>query len=169
MTQEEKQLLFKDICARLPYGVICVTTSVYYDIDDNEVGKAQGRLVSINRHGASFVDDKDDTTFGADFEDNGQIGFKPYLRPMSSMTEEEYTEYCTMRGRNCDYGEATISVSKSLYPRHLYDDGEPVKITVYYPNPVIQDWLNKKMFDYRGLIPKGLAIEAPEGMYSENC
>lgn len=89
MTQKEKQLLIKDLCGRLPYGVICVTTSVYYDNDDNEIGQAQGRLVSINKHGASFVDDRDDTTFGADFEDNGQIGFKPYLRPMSSMTEEE--------------------------------------------------------------------------------
>lgn len=132
MTQEEKQLLLKDLCGRLPYGVICVTTSVYYDNDDNEIGQAQGRLVSINKHGASFVDDRDDTTFAADFEDNGQIGFKPYLRPMSSMTEEEYQEFG-------------------------YD------VLRYTPREF--DWLNAHHFDYRGLIEKGLALEAPEGIY----
>lgn len=136
MTQEEKRLLLKDLCARLPYGVICVTTSVYYDNDDNEIGQAQGRLVSINRHGASFVDDRDDTTFGADFEDNGQIGFKPYLRPMSSMTEEEYAK------------------KEELFGSYILDN-----------NPAYIDWLNAHHFDYRGLIEKGLALEAPEDMY----
>ena len=140
MTQEEKRLLLKDLCARLPYGVICVTTSVYYDDDDNEIGQAQGRLVSINKHGASFVDDRDDTTFGADFEDNGQIGFKPYLRPMSSMTEEEKEE-----------NEMFFhSYSTSLDERKSME-----RI----------DWLLEHHFDYRGLIEKGLALEAPKGMY----
>jgi hypothetical protein len=146
MTQEEKQLLLIDLCARLPYGV-----KLRY-VEDLVVKKESHTITLNNIYLEHII--------------NGDADIKPYLRPMSSMTEEEYTEYRTMQGRNCDYGEATICVSKSLYPRHLYDDGEPVKITVYYPNPVIQDWLNKKMFDYRGLIPMGLALEAPEGMYN---
>lgn len=143
MTQEEKRLLLKDLCARLPYGVICVTTSVYYDNDDNEIGQAQGRLVAINKHGASFVDDRDDTTFGADFEDNGQIGFKPYLRPMSSMAEKEYLKYSETR----DW-------------RYVDDDHYE-----YFDTLETFDWLNEHHFDYRGLIEKGLALEAPEDMY----
>ena len=60
----------------------------------------------------------------------------PYLRPMSSMTEEERKEY-----------QAFFN----------YDGVE-------YPEEYI-DWLNAHHFDYRGLIEKGLALEAPEGMY----
>ena len=59
----------------------------------------------------------------------------PYLRSMDSMTEEEYDELCE------------LTKSKFI--------GDSKEI----------DWLNKKMFDYRGLIPMGLAIEAPEEMY----
>lgn len=61
---------------------------------------------------------------------------KPYLRPMSSMTEEEYDELCELANSKF------IGDSKEI------------------------DWLNKKMFDYRGLIPMGLALEAPEEMYN---
>ena len=144
MKQEEKQLLLRDLCARLPYGVIL------YD----EHCKKDYKLISL------------DVNCFINYDIANSINhIKPYLRPMSSMTEEEYTKYRTMQGRNCDYGEATICVSKSLYSGLLYDDNEPLKITVYYPNPVIQDWLNKKMFDYRGLIPMGLALEAKEDMY----
>ena len=130
MTQEEKKLLLKDLCARVYYGVL-------FMVHNDEINEPV-KLLSINPKRDKPLEindgyDENSSTYW-NIED-----VKPYLRPMSSMTEEEYTGYCTMRGRNCDYGEATISVSKSLYPRHLYDDGEPVKITVFYPNPVIQD------------------------------
>ena len=149
MTQEEIELLFQDLCARLPYGV---KVSIERDFPNNP------QIVEkIAKDGEIIVND----ILAYDI-----YYYKPYLRSLSSMTEKEYTKYRTMQGRNCDYGEATICVRKSLYSGLLYDDNEPVKITVYYPNPVIQDWLNKKMFDYRGLIPMGLALEAPEEMYS---
>lgn len=65
---------------------------------------------------------------------------KPYLRPMSSMTAEEQEE---------------------LKQVALVDnEGVPGDIPAYI------DWLNKNMFDYRGLIPMGLALEASEGMYN---
>lgn len=67
------------------------------------------------------------------------IEVKPYLRPMSSMTAEEQEE---------------------LKQVALVDnEGVPGDIPAYI------DWLNKNMFDYRGLIPMGLALEASEGMY----
>ena len=146
MTNEEKQLLLKDLCARLPYGVICRTTSVYYDNDDNELGQVQGTLVSIDKRRASFVDYRDNTAFGAYFEYNGQIGFKPYLRPMSSMTKEEEKEY-----------------SETCFFSH--EIGEIPTLETF-------DWLNAHQFDYRinpstgeTLIESNLAIEAPKDMY----
>ena len=70
------------------------------------------------------------------FSYHNNFTIKPYLRPMASMTEEE----------------------KINYRAFFNYDG------VEYPDEYI-DWLNKNMFDYRGLIEKGLALEAPEGMY----
>ena len=109
MTQEEKQLLLKDLCARLPYGV-----------------KFQGEDSNVYTLDAANY-------FALQVEG---VVFKPYLRPMSSMTMEEKREY--------------IPVGRGMSP----------------DNPsVLADWLNEHYFDYRGLIEKGLALEAPEGMY----
>ena len=127
MTQEEKDLLLKDLCARLPYGVIC-----------DRLGKPK-KLLGV------YPTKK----FPLEF-DNGEYmpsnymleDIKPYLRPMSSMTEEEKAEYWYIK---C--------------PK--YDDNGYI-IDTYGE---IIDWLNKNKFDYRGLIPIGLALEAPEGMY----
>jgi len=115
MTQEEKQLLLKDLCARLPYQPLCkkVDTEDDFCECDAPLGYSLRDLV------------------------DNKIIIKPYLRPMSSMTEEEKIDY-----------QAFFN----------YDGVE-------YPDEYI-DWLNKNMFDYRGLIEKGLAIEAPEGMYN---
>lgn len=104
MTPEEKQLLLKDLCARLSYGV--VVRSTYYTID----------II---------------------LDDNWTV--KPYLRPMSSMTEEEKKE-----------------LNNVLEFQYYSDDSCMCEST---------DWLNAHHFDYRGLIEKGLALEAPEGMY----
>ena len=117
MTQEEKQLLLADLCARLPYGVICQLSS-----------------------GDTSITEKLGIGGLSDFM-NGSMKIKPYFRPMSSMTEEEEDEY--MIARQKDIAEAYIHAT---------------------PQNAI-DWLNKKMFDYRGLISMGLALEAPEGMY----
>lgn len=109
MTQEEKQLLLKDLSARLPYDP-------FIKIGENpHAFKLSQRVRWIYSYGR--VENMFDNT-------------KPYLRPMSSMTEEECKEV-----------------------------GE--HITIYDT----VDWMNEHHFDYRGLIPMGLAIEAPEGMY----
>jgi len=127
MTQEDKELLLKDLSARLFYGVICKTS------------KGNGHLCSINQ-----------TIFGVEyginikaterdyFNDSEEI-IKPYLRPMSSMTEEEVDEFTQF---------------------DVYADGEYIM-----PNYEAINWLNANHFDYHGLIEMDLALEAPEGMY----
>ena len=123
MTQEDK-LLFKDLCARWFYGVIVSVT------DGTIKYNAYIESVSYKYIQVSPVDS--DSIFTAyTFYKISDV--KPYLRPMSSMTEEEREEYLT----ECDKdAESTLSA-----PHHHGIN-----------------WLNKNMFDYRGLIPKGLAI-----------
>ena len=131
MTQEEKLLLLKDLCARLPYGAICHTP------------KGDGHLCSINQtifgteYGLNINPLKRD--YFNDSETDEQI-VKPYLRPMSSMTEEEKDYYDSM----------FIEVEGDFF--------------AMFPTTVI-DYLNSHHFDYRGLIKRGLALEALEGMY----
>ena len=105
MTQEEKNLLLKDLCARLPYGVkihIGKTQRI------EEFGDINLRIGAIN---------------------NTYADVRPYLFPLSSMTEEQEKEW-----------RYTLS-----------SDGNITYETV--------DWCNKNHFDYRGLIPMGLAID----------
>ena len=140
MTQEEKELLLRDISARLSYrGLICQTN------------KGKGTLISLE---CSFGEDLVYVDFGysqaEEFDLNEDDEVKPYLRPMSSMTEEELKEFAYTILQQPDLDAVrnwrTLSIDLEELSKVL-------------------DWLNKKMFDYRGLIPMGLALEAPEGMY----
>lgn len=116
MTQEEKQLLLKDLCARLPYWVkINIRNDYTLSMEDME----------LNPYHL--------TTASYDVE---YRGLRPYLRPMSSMTEEEKEEYC------------------DLQDKFLYSSQYPV--TDAYE---LFDWLNAHHFDFRNLIEKGLAID----------
>jgi len=72
---------------------------------------------------------------------------KPYLRPMESMTDDEREDW--YRQSKVDY-DCEFKPEPTLSPEHCY---------------LSVDWLNKYGFDYRGLIPMGLALEAPKGMY----
>lgn len=132
MTQKDKELLRKDLCARLAYGVMCKT---------NNSDKPQ-RLKGIIKHHKLWW-----------FEFDGFRGLecKPYLRPMSSMTDKELATFLEIRGMNLNSeelqsfreGQTAIVSTLPSYSRHV-------------------DWLNAHHFDYRGLIPKGLAIEVTE-------
>lgn len=117
MKQEHKELLLRDLCARLPYGI----KASYYGADEE----------------CETWDEVDGVAF--DYVEIGQYSLpiervKPYLFPMSSMTEEQKNEYqyITERWMN----DSSYSISDSI------------------------DWLNKNHFDYRGLIPMGLALDA---------
>lgn len=125
MTQEEKQLLLRDLCGRLPYGV-----------------KFQGEDSNVYTLDAANY-------FALQVED---VVFKPYLRPMSSMTEEE---------RRCLLEE--LGFDEDLENGELNDFGSYVYRSVNVL-PLF-DWLNSHHLDYRGLIEKGLVLEVPEDMY----
>lgn len=111
-----------------------------YDIVIND---EYGDYINVNIHNAHIEHLIDRVVSGLD---------KMMLRPLSSMTEEEKEEY--------EGFEEDIAVVST----HYY-----IKYTYLYPfcNDMI-DWLNKHHFDYRDLIPKGLALEAPEGMYKND-
>lgn len=134
MKKEDKDLQLRDLCGRLPY-----LPKVHADDGLSPDGKGNDyTLLGVNAN-------KRIALLGLDFDgvyatykeylDN----IKPYLRHLSSMTEEEKKEY-------------------NIIVDALFDTG------ISYLN----DWLNSHHFDFRGLIQKGLAIEAPKGMYILN-
>lgn len=131
MTREEKEWLLKDLCARLPYGVICNSSAGNY------------KLLGIDGydiHLDSPVYDVGDGYF--DFMYEKVI---PYLRPMSSMTQEEIEKYRQL----CETDDGNFT-------------GEPL----YFNTCESFDYLNSIHVDYRNFIQRGLALEAPEGMYN---
>ena len=114
MTQEDKELLIKDLCARLPYEV----KVKFYDhwVDEYEIIPLTAKLLA-------------ETVYIGDI--------KPYLFPLSSMTEEQKTELTEL----------------------MYKADTPFG-AIFSENIDCFDWYNKNHFDYRGLIPKGLAKDA---------
>ena len=149
MTKENKELLIKDLCRRLPYGVIV-------QVNDGLRGIYDRRLVQVFCDRVSCSVNVCNPLKECICIDS----VKPYLSPLSSMTEEDKDELfrlCTIGngGVNTDWESLGVKIIDS-HPR--YGD--------YYSTDYSAiDWLDRNMFDYRGLIPKGLALEAPEGMY----
>lgn len=130
MTQEDKNLLLKDLCARLPYGVKVNYLEILCDVIAIKQETAELNFCKINK------------VLWGNLE-----YIKPYLRPMSSMTEEERKDWYS-------------------YSRAQYDcEFHPYPTLSLFESHLSVDWLVAHHFDYRGLIEKGLALEAPEGMY----
>lgn len=144
MTQEERQLLLVDLCARLPYGVKVENTSfsepqihtLFGRVSDDEflmletyksVGGEDYRRVTDDVHYTGYLE-----------------SIKPYLRPMLSMTEEEELDFILKF-------DSVLRMTEKKHTCILSIDEI--------------DWLLKHHFDYRGLIPMGLALEAKGGMY----
>lgn len=115
MTQEDKELLIRDLSARLPYD--CKVAVAEGGIDG-----LQWNIVILNSYLLYQIEEEDGLEY-----------VKPYLRPMYSMTEEEKKEY------------------QYVTERWMYDGDYSIADSI--------DWLNKNMFDYRGLIPLCIAIE----------
>ena len=135
MTQEDKELLLKDLCARLPYGV------KYYCSDIKNVWKLNAILTKR----------QDDDVF-LDIYNLLDL-CKPYLFPLSSIKEEQWRELFEIAGyevREEDCGRHT-----EMYYYDMVGHNNTL-----YPNCDDIDWLNAHHFDYRGLIEKGLAIDA---------
>ena len=125
MNQEDKELLLKDLCGRLPYGV----KGNYQNSDDELLRKVTIMYRYLEPNGMVMTGD-----------------IKPYLFPMSSMTEEQKQE--------SRFESSLLNAFINGYIS-LFEDEE---LTV---NDIVRmlDWLNKNHFDYRDLIPKGLAID----------
>ena len=115
MTKEERKTVLIDLCMRLPYYTV-----LYSSVADRN----RAILTTVVIYNLMNATDT--------------LVIKPYLRPMSSMTEEEKEELYQKTGFRVD--DCILGLSAI-------------------------DWLNAHHFDYRGLIPMGLALEAPEGMY----
>ena len=136
ISEENKKLLLIDLCGRLPYGVICQYNCIIpiekHSINKtNSKDKLKGIMPMPNNHIGFMI--------GIDKIDAFEGDIKPYLRPLSSMTEKEKKE-----------------LNNVLEFQYYSDDSHMCEST---------DWLNAHHFDYRGLIEKGLALEAPKGMY----
>ena len=134
MTQEEKELLLKDLCGRLPYG-IKVTDGLHTITLKVSIDTAPATL-------AQFIQSEN---------------LRYYLRPMSSMTIEEKKE---LKSATCPKGTGYFDERYLICPMSHF--GEYIS---YDFMSDILNWLNAYHFDYRGLIEKGLALEAPKDMY----
>lgn len=138
MTNEEKQLLLIDLCARLPYGV-----------------------KTTNGNGILELSPRTDVIY---IVDNGHIS---YLRSMSSMTEDEALEMFSVMYSGHELINVEIKKERVIFGnKDVY--GKYSRITLFFNRVYSLeqlDWFNKNMFDYRGLIHMRLALEAPEGMY----
>ena len=149
MTQEDKALLLKDLCARLPYNVIC-------QVEFKENGKYKSKVMLLS---GIFTDEAYFTTKGGSIYSNE---YKPYLFPLSSMTEEMLKELNTngfFKYRdditNVSNIESKNGISKEIY---TYIDIESISF--------LTDYFHSNHIDYRGLIEKSLALDATNlGVY----
>lgn len=132
MTQEEKDLLLQDLCARLPYGVKYMKYSWGYGIDQ-EIPEVEV---------LECVDENGYISHTKVYRIND---IKPYLFPLSSMTEEQKND--------CPIDETNLNIIKSNIGYGIIE----IPWQLLY---LFIDWCNKNHFDYRGLIPMGLANDA---------
>lgn len=115
MTQENKDLLFKDLCARLPYDVFVNINGVKCVLQPHDISD----LIKCD------------------------VDIKPYLFPLSSMTEEQKEEF------NTKSFELQLKV---INDEIMYEKATEFEV----------DFYNKHHLDWRGLIEKGLAIDATD-------
>ena len=160
MTQKEKRLLLKDLCGRLPYGVKIHINSCVEE-------QNQMRLFDVNLEGETIGVGNEKWAFRAipiiDDEDETKV-IKPYLRPMSSMTEEERCEFEEMFDFPFAAGYNIVTKETIVYDYIVIDKGYDVEISID-DVALMLDWLLSHHFDCHNLIQKGLALKAPEGMY----
>ena len=129
MTQEDNKLLLRDLCAKLPYGVKGLIT---YNVDKDifTIKGIYNDVLSLSDAKRCYVED-----------------FRPYLFPLSSMTDIQKKEY---------------NILRDDAPTYHYEFGDIIEDMELYDNWKSIDYLNAHYFDYRGLIEKGLAIDATD-------
>lgn len=140
MKQEDKELLVKDLCARLPYGVKCCIYNFGGDtirIKEDILWSVQGDNILTLK---SYVEKREAYMYH-------QI--KPYLFPLSSMTVEQMCKVQNLLPDNCEISFKNQKIT-------FYDEGN---IQLEQLEKVF-NFFNLYHIDFRGLIPKGLAIDA---------
>lgn len=149
MTQEEKEILLKELSVRAFYGVQAhyIGGSGHYTYEADGVVKS----VDISLMNPVYIN----------FIHTSVEHTKPYLRPMSSMTESEIDKLFDVLHIDKDGNdEDWIKINDVVGIKFFFPTGKWVEnVAEAY------DYLNSIHIDYRGLIPMGLALEAPEGMY----
>lgn len=128
MKQEEKEILLKDLCARLPYSV----KAIYYGAEEER------ECIDVIEGVYPFDNEIVIGQYGLKVE-----AVKPYLFPLSSMTEEQKKEYASLVWFN--------SISEGWHSEDA---------VILEEVPILTDFYHKNHFDYRNLIEKGLAIDA---------
>jgi len=139
MNKEDKELLLKDLYGRSPYGVKCCVRNNH---------KLCGNLVGIVGENI-YIFSSGCSTFNISV-------IKPYLFPLSSMTEEQFNELKSYA--NLKYEDNTLELvewDNNYKTLEFWLEEIPSYCVIK-----VFDWLNKNHFDYRGLIEKGLAIDA---------
>lgn len=134
MTQEQKDLLLKDLCARLPYGV----KASYYGAEEERETWDEIECVTLD----GYVDIDQ---YSLPIE-----SIKPYLFPLSSMTKEQLFEVQEILGKN------EIEIDDGFL--HIVDSDR--NVITYLEILAVLEWFYKNHFDINNLIPKNLAIDA---------
>ena len=130
MKQEDKDLLLRDLCSRLPYGVKVKYENEIFDVE-----------CVCPMYEEVKLDIPETWTIG------GVSEVKPYLFPMSSMTDEDHTIYSKIWE---DTGKTA------------YLEGCHHLISTIKAYKAANDYLLSKHYDINGLIPMGLAIDATD-------
>ena len=141
MTQEEKDLLLKDICSRLPYGV-----KVQIDLQSNIYPPMICKVCNIEfaEMGGSFIGVE---VLPDSYCEYREFLCKPYLFPMSSMTTEQKKEYTHIVNYISSDDTDNWKEGEFIYTEQLDQ---------------LMHFYHKNHIDYRGLIEKGLAIDATD-------
>lgn len=156
MIQEENKLLLNVLKDGLPYGLQLQITDI-----DKFTFNGELRVLSRNWCRLNIADPVKRAKVKNQTIPLNYIYIKPYLRPLSSMTEKEKEEFHKLKQFSVTVVMPNgVSRIEPTYIVDLEDDGDGLNH--------LYDWLNAHHFDYRGLIEKGLAIEAPKGMYKIN-
>lgn len=140
MTNQDRELLLVDLAGRIPYNVKC-----HYVGMDSETFEDIDKIVTLYSIDFDY--------FSVLLEEDSLLPIDkvmPYLFPLSSMTEQQETEF------------AKLFKKKNGPEDFFYDyeeDMKPIQMLNYYPYEIL-DWLNRNHFDYRGLIDKGIAMDA---------
>ena len=141
MTKEDKELLFVDLSARLAYGVKC-----YPVITNGEPNTIGGYCETLD----DFYIREVDGWFNISM-------IKPYLRPLSSMTEEEFNKLKEYSGLIYDQLDLASFQDGAYKCLDFYLNEVPADVVI-----MVFDWLNRNHFDYRNLIVRGLALDCTD-------